>query len=86
MTRRYSYDRMTPEQFSAALNQLHLTMRQFCRLSGKSEAKAERWLSGDEDIPHDVTVMLTMATVPDALERARAVTDAMVRERSDDHV
>lgn len=84
MSRRYTYNRMTAEQLSAALNQLNLSLRQFCRLSGKSEAKAQRWIAGKEDIPHDVAVMLALLTVPGAMDVAKAVTDAFLIEERED--
>jgi transcriptional regulator with XRE-family HTH domain len=71
---------MTAEQFSAALDQMGLTMRQFVRLSGASERKVEQWLSGDEDIPHHVLVLCSLLTLPGAMEMAKAVTDSVVME------
>jgi transcriptional regulator with XRE-family HTH domain len=84
MSRRYQYERMTAEQFSKALNQLNLTMRQFVRLSGVSEAKVERFISGKEDIPHFVTVLCALLTLPNALAMAKGVSDAMVLPEKDD--
>lgn len=78
MSRRYRYHRMTGQQLSDALNQLGLSKFQFVRASGFSYQKVERWLADKEDIPHTATVIVTLLTLPGAVEKARVLADAMV--------
>lgn len=83
MSRRYTYQRMTPEQLSAALDQLKLTKWQFIRLSGLSHQKVERMLTGEADIPHETAVLLSVLTLPGAMDRALAVTNALIVKEED---
>jgi hypothetical protein len=83
MSRRYTYERMTAQQFSAALNALEMTKGQFVRLTGAGPRKVERWLAGEEDIPHWILVLCSVLTVPGAMGIAKAVTDEVVQEIDD---
>jgi hypothetical protein len=80
MGRRYVYERMTGREFSAALDRIGLTMRQFARLSGAREDRVQAWLEDCEDIPHHVGVLCAALALPAAMELARAYTDNMVRD------
>ncbi|KFL31439.1 hypothetical protein JP75_07750 [Devosia riboflavina] len=73
---------MTPEQFSAALNQNKLTLREFCRLTGTGVKTAERWLADEKDIPNWVPVTLALFTLPGALPMASAVAQKFAKEES----
>lgn len=66
-------NRMTPEQFSQALNQLGLTVREFCRIFGTGVKTVERWLADEKDIPGWVPVSLALMTMPGAPDLARSV-------------
>ncbi|MBM1169928.1 hypothetical protein ACFSM9_17125 [Microvirga arabica] len=59
-------------------------MRQFVRISGASEAKVERWIKGDEDIPHFVTILCALLTLPNTMEMAKSVTDTMLKKDNHD--
>lgn len=81
---RYTYDRLTPSQLSAGLNEAKITLHQFCRLSGSDPRRVQRWLDGTEDGPPLwAGMLLTALTVPDARARMLAYADAVVR-RTDD--
>jgi hypothetical protein len=83
--RKCQHERITRRQFSQALHDLHLTMRKFSRLSGAGERSVERWLRGECDIPHYVTLFCTLLRMPGAMEKARAITELLViREESDE--
>ena len=87
MSRKYKYHRMTPEQFQTALDQLKMGEFRFSRLTGKSYQKVQRWLSGQEpDIPHDVTLLCSLLTLPGAVELAEGVATAMIVKEEDDSV
>lgn len=73
-------NRMLPAQFSKALQDLGLTMREFCRITGTNWKTAERWLSDEKDIPQWVPVFLAMLTLPGALEMARRVSQHLNKE------
>jgi hypothetical protein len=80
MPQRYKYTRMSAHQLSAALDELNITAGIFSRLCGAQYNRVKDWLDGREDIPHHVTVLCALLTMPGALEKARTVTDAMVEE------
>ncbi|WP_147707824.1 hypothetical protein [Microvirga massiliensis] len=82
--RRYQHTRMTHRQLSAVLNRLDLSMRKFARLTGAAERTVDRWLRGVEDIPHYVTLLCSLLTIPGAMAKAKAVADAMVIPETDD--
>ena len=73
-------NRMMPEQFSKALDDLVLTMREFNRLTGTNTKTTERWLSDEKDIPPWVPVFLAMLTIPGALQMARTVAQHFNKE------
>lgn len=73
-------NRMLPAQFSKALDDLDLTMREFCRITGTGTKTVERWLSDEKDIPQWVPVTLALLTMPGALQMARTVAQHFNRE------
>ncbi|WP_048710422.1 hypothetical protein [Microvirga massiliensis] len=81
---KYQHERLTRRQFSQALRDLNLTMRKFSRLSGAGERSVDRWLRGECDIPHYVTLFCTLLRMPGAMEKARAVTELLVIRESDE--
>jgi len=84
VSRRYRYKRMTAEQFSAALDELGMSVMQFARLYGSAEGRVRDWLHGDEDIPHTVAVFCIAMTVPKAKELALSYTSTVASDvRSD---
>jgi|tagenome__1003787_1003787.scaffolds.fasta_scaffold17923435_1 hypothetical protein len=83
MGRRYVYERMTGQEFSAALDRIGLSMRQFARLSGAREDRVQAWLENREDIPHHVGVLCAALALPAAMELARAYTDSVVSDARD---
>jgi hypothetical protein len=48
MSRRYTYQSLTGRQLSAGLDEVGLTLRQFCRITGSDERRVQRWISGEE--------------------------------------
>lgn len=72
--------RMMPAQFSKALDDLSLGMREFCRITGTNVKTAERWLEDEKDIPQWVPVTLALMTMPGALPMARTVAEHFSKE------
>jgi len=79
MSRRYQYRPLTASEFSRGLQAAHLSMRQFCRISGSDERRVERWLTGEqENPPYWVASLLTAMTVPEARDKVKALADERV--------
>lgn len=76
--------RMMPAQLSKALDDLGLTMREFCRVTGTGTKTVERWLTDEKDIPQWVPVTLALLTLPGALQIARTVAQHFNKEGSHD--
>lgn len=75
-------NRMMPAQFSKALDDLSLSMREFCRITGTNPKTAERWLGDEKDIPQWVPVTLALMTMPGALPIARAVAQHFAKDEN----
>lgn len=73
-------NRMMPAQFSQALDDLRLTMREFCRVTGTNAKTAQRWLDDEKDIPAWVPVFLAMLTLPGAMQMAQTVAQHFNKE------
>ncbi len=77
-SRRYDYDRITADQFNDALKRLNISWRYFARITGHNIRRVEEWTKGQSDIPHSVTLNLSLLTLTGALEMAETVTNAMI--------
>jgi hypothetical protein len=78
---RYVYERLSPAQLSAGLNEADVTLHQFCRLTGADPRRVERWLSGEQaDPPLWVGMILTALTCPEARRKMLAYADIVVRD------
>ncbi len=76
--RRFTYRSMTPKQFNAALESLGMPRGyKFARLYGAAPTSFQRWASGEKDIPHSVTLVLALLTLPGAMQMAESVFDEM---------
>jgi hypothetical protein len=84
MARRYTYARLTAEEFSSALAQLDLSPNVFARLTGSAPDRVMRWIIGTEDIPHHIGVVCVAFTVPGVLELAARFTNRMADRRPRD--
>jgi hypothetical protein len=81
MSRRYTYQSLTGRQLSAGLDEVGITLRQFCRITGSDERRVQRWISGEEPtIPMWVGSLLAALTVPAAMDRVKAYADAVVTD------
>ena len=84
MSKRYSFTRMSPEQFRQACFQLGLPKDTFCFVTGANPRSYESWNKGEADIPQWVPVLLAMLTVPGARSIAlRTATHFFIREDSE---
>ena len=68
----YRFTRMTPAEFSAALETHQMTPNQFRRIYGTGHFKVGQWLDGSEDIPPWVAAVVATWSLPGVLEAARA--------------
>ena len=85
--RRYHYRRMTPAELSAALDRLGLTVGQFSRIigaryNGPDDSTVQKWLSGKQEAPAYLPVLLALLALPGGVERARAVAETYIEEDS----
>lgn len=80
VAKRYEYERMTAEQFRQALEQVGLSEGRFARLFGTIPKRVRSWVAGEEDIPHAALVMLSLMTMPGALDMAERVTDSVISD------
>lgn len=85
VAKRYEYERMTAAQFRQALEQVGLSEGRFARLYGVIPKRVRSWAAGEEDIPHAALLMLSLLTLPGAVDMAERVTDSVIsdtRERN----
>ncbi len=78
MAGRYKYRRMTPDEMREMLNKVGMGVQEFCRNTGYGDVKVRRMLRGEEDIPHQIALMLSFLAMEGGVARAKAVTDAMI--------
>lgn len=79
------YDRMTPSEFSNALSDLDITLTEFSWLWGTKETRSQKWIRGEDGIPHGVRVFLALLELPGALEKARETTSKVTEDRRPVH-
>jgi hypothetical protein len=75
--RRIHFRRITPAQLQKAFDDIGLTILRFAWLSGAREDRVRKWLTGHEDIPPYVPVLLAVLTVPGALVVAERVAQSL---------
>ena len=80
VAKRYEYERMTAAQFRQALDQVGLSEGRFARLYGVIPKRVRSWAAGEEDIPHAALVMLSLMTMPGAVDMAERVTDSVISD------
>ena len=80
VAKRYEYERMTAAQFRQALEQVGLSEGRFARLYGTIPKRIRSWAAGEEDIPHAALVMLSLMTMPGAVDMAERVTDSVISD------
>lgn len=84
VAKRYEYERMTAAQFRQALEQVGLSEGRFARLYGVIPKRVRSWAAGEEDIPHAALVMLSLLTMPGAMDMAERVTDSVISDTRTD--
>lgn len=68
----YSFERLSPEQVQAGLDEFGLSILDYCRITGTGPKTVRKWLDGEDDAPHQVAANFAMWRVPGALDAARA--------------
>ena len=78
---KHGYKRLTGAELAVQLAGLNLSPAEFSRLMGTSQKRIMQWIDGEEDIPHNARVLLTLLSMPGALLLATQITSAaMVAE------
>lgn len=67
----YRFTRLTPAEFSSALETHQLSPNQFRRIYGTGSKNVAAWLDGSEDIPPWVAAVVATWALPGVLEAAR---------------
>lgn len=80
VAKRYEYERMTAGQFRQALEQVGLSEGRFARLYGVIPKRVRSWAAGEEDIPHAALLVLSLLTLPGAVDMAERVTDSVISD------
>jgi DNA-binding transcriptional regulator YiaG len=70
---------MSPEMLELALEETGLPVQEFARISGYRADLIRAWLHGEKEIPHTAFVLLSMLTLPGAVERAKRVTNLVAK-------
>lgn len=78
---RFTFERLTAEQFAAGLAEANITTTGFARLTGADLRRIRRWRDGAEaDIPVWAGHILLALTVPEARQRMLAYADLIARQ------
>lgn len=81
MPPRFTYDRITPERFSAFLSSEDWSPKSFARIFGCDVKRVVRWAKGEEDAPPWIFVVVRiMEEVPGAIPEARKAAAEMIRQ------
>ncbi|WP_378952149.1 hypothetical protein [Mesorhizobium sp. ANAO-SY3R2] len=79
MPQRFEYDRMTAEDFRAALEGLDLPAKGFARIWGVRAGTVGKWVKGEQDIPPWVYVAFALMRQDGAMVTARDAAANMIR-------
>lgn len=85
---KYNYKPMSRQEFARNLDDLNITLGQFCRLIGVSyDTVKDEWLADNEatPIPHWVRHVFVLTALPGGLQLMRQMTDAVI-ERAESYV
>jgi hypothetical protein len=74
--RKARYRALPPENIREGLRG-RMSSRRFALLTGSDPRRVDRWKTGEEDAPHWVALVLTLFTLPDAVELAYKLYDAL---------
>jgi DNA-binding transcriptional regulator YiaG len=81
--RKFGYTRLGGAELAIALRDLGLTPSEFAILYGSNLQRVMQWMDGEDDVPHQVRVMLALFTLPGAIGLARQITSAATYDRRD---
>jgi hypothetical protein len=84
VSRRFTYDEMTPEELRIALKELGLGASRFARISGTREDRFEQMLRGKRTIPQAIRMLAVLLKLPGGLALAEAVTATVVHDDTED--
>ena len=70
------YTRLGGADFAVALHDLNITPGSFAKMYGTNPGRVQKWIDGEEEIPHPVRILLATFTLPGALPLAKQLTAA----------
>lgn len=81
----YKYKHMSAQEFARNLDELDITLGQFCRITGMDYDTVRDGMlkSGNVPIPHHIRIIFAMGALPGSWEIARMMTDSVVEKASD---
>lgn len=71
MAPRFTYRRLSSQEFNNALKEQDLPWQAFARIFGVNLNTVRKWVAGNEDVPRWVPIALTLLTLPNAHGTAR---------------
>jgi hypothetical protein len=80
MSRRFTYEEMTPEELRLALKRLGLSPAAFARICGTQEDRFDEMLRGRRKVPQALRTIAVLLTLPGALAIAEEVTASVASE------
>lgn len=78
--RRFEYDRIDPESLREFLDRMKIGHQEFARMTDTNPQTVKRWLSGKQDVPHWVALLVALLErAPDLSQYLRFVAWELVR-------
>lgn len=78
MANRFEYERLTPEDFQAALADLEMPVESFARITGERLDRFKEMMAGKRKFPPWVWLVLELLDMPGAIVVARDCAAAMI--------
>ena len=66
----YSFERLSPDEVQAGLDEFGLSVLDYCRLTGTGPKTVKKWIDGEDEPPHQVAHNFAVWRVPGALAAA----------------
>lgn len=80
MSRRFEYDELSADEFRDMLDAIEMQGDTFARLTGVNHRTVQKWLSGENDIPHWPRLLLAhWQENPFLIPAARTITALALR-------
>jgi DNA-binding transcriptional regulator YiaG len=70
--------KLTAAEFRDALKEIGLSENEFANLLGKQASRVVGWAEGEDNVPHDIGLILALLELPGGVERMRAYVSLML--------